>query len=140
MVDLVVQRDYAFPAAQVWALLEDFGNISWAPGMDNVTTEGEGVGMVRIITLEGAATVHERLEAMDAEEMSFEYSVPTGGALPVTDYRAGPTITALDDKRCHIDWRCTAKAEGVSDEQASEIISGFLTLLLQWIDDHLSAR
>ncbi len=46
MVNVHLARDFDIGAGKVWALLEDFGNISWAPGIDKTEVIGEGVGMI----------------------------------------------------------------------------------------------
>ena len=53
MVEVHVARDLDFPAATVWALLEDFGDISWAPGIDRIEVIGEGIGMIRRLHMQG---------------------------------------------------------------------------------------
>lgn len=137
MAEVLLQRDYDFPAATVWALLSDFGNISWAPGMDRVEVIGEGPGMIRRIHMPDMEPIDEVLEAMDHDNMTFTYTIPSGIPMPVTDYRAGPTVVATGENSCRIDWRGSGTPVGVSDEEAAEIIKGFYTMLLQWIDEHL---
>ncbi len=137
MAEVLVQRDYTFPAEKVWALLADFGNISWAPGMDKVEVIGEGVGMTRRIHMPDMDPIDEVLEHIDHDAMTLSYSIPTGIPMPVTDYRAGPTVVVTGDASCRIDWRGSASPVGVSDEEAGEIIKGFYTMLLQWVDEHL---
>lgn len=63
------------PAADVWAVLADFGEIvRWAPIVDHsclLSTQREGVGMVRRIQ-SGRRTVVERVvEWVDGERLSY---------------------------------------------------------------------
>lgn len=104
MVDVHVARDLDFSAATVWALLEDFGDINWAPGIDKIEVIGEGIGMIRRLHLSGMEPIDEQLDSMDASTMTFAYSIPRGIPMPVTDYRANAKVTALDEGRCHLDW------------------------------------
>ncbi len=63
------------PAAEVWAVLADFGeNVRWAPIVDHsclLSAQREGVGMVRRIQ-SGRRTVVERVvEWVDGERLSY---------------------------------------------------------------------
>ena len=51
MVEVSAQRDYEFGVGEVWAVFADFGNVSWVPGVERVDLEGEGVGMIRHLTV-----------------------------------------------------------------------------------------
>lgn len=138
MIDLTVQKEIAAPATRAWELLSDFGDISWAPGMDNVEVIGQGVGMVRKLPMPDAPAVEEKLEVLDHDNMTLVYTIPAGLPMPVTDYRATAKVVALGDDRCRIDWHCSAREDGVSAEQAEAIVKGFYDMLLGWIDDHLT--
>lgn len=140
MIDLTVQKEIAVPAADAWALIADFGDISWAPGMDNVEVEGEGEGMVRKIHMPDAPPVEEKLESLDSHTMTMVYTIPTGIPMPVTDYRATARVIDLGAGRCRIDWHCSAQEAGVSPEEAENIIRGFYDMLLGWIAEHLEKR
>ncbi len=140
MAEVLLQRDYNFSAETVWELLSNFGDISWAPGMDKVEVIGEGPGMIRRIFMPDMEPIDEVLQEMDHENMSFTYTIPSGIPMPVTDYKAGPTVVSTGANSCRVDWRGSASPVGVSEEEAAEIITGFYTMLLQWIDEHLQAK
>lgn len=139
-MEVTLHRDYAFPAEKVWALLSDFGDISWAPGMEKVEVIGEGIGMTRRIFMPGMDPIDEVLESMDHDARRFSYTIPTGIPMPVTDYRAGAQVVATGDDSCRVEWFCSATPEGVSEGEAAEMVKGFLGMLLQWIDDHLQQK
>lgn len=140
MAEVLLQRDYDFSADTVWALLSNFGDISWAPGMDKVEVIGDGPGMTRRIFMPGMDPIDEVLKEMDHASMSFTYTIPSGIPMPVTDYTAGPTVVSTGANSCRVDWRGSATPVGVSDDEAAEIIKGFYTMLLQWVDEHLKAQ
>ena len=133
MFDVVVTKEVNAPAAKVWNLLADFGDISWVPGMGNVETEGQGVGMIRKIAVGEGPPAVERLEAMDSEAMSFRYSIVSGNPMPVENVQGGGKVEVLDDKRCLITWSATAAEVGVSEKEAADMLSGFYTGLLDVI-------
>ena len=140
MIDLTVQKEIPVSAARAWELLADFGDISWAPGMDNVEVEGQGVGMVRRIHLPDAQPVEEKLEVLDPQTRTIVYSIPAGIPMPVTNYRATARVVDLGGNKCRIDWQCSAQEAGVSAEEAENIVRGFYGMLLGWIADELERR
>jgi hypothetical protein len=138
MVSVVVEKDIPQPAAKVWALLADFGDISWS-GMDNVEVEGEGVGMIRrIIVGEGAAV--ERLEAYDSEAMSFTYAIVSGNPLPIDNLKGSPKVTAVDDSNCRLSWTVTGAEAGISEQEAGDMLSGFYSGLLETVSNAVLAK
>jgi len=139
MVEAHLQREFNVPAEKIWALLENFGDINWAPGIDKIELIGSGIGMTRRLHIQGMAPIDEVLTAQDSSTMSFSYDIPRGVPLPVTDYSANAKVSALDSGRCRIDWYGRAEPKGVSDEDAVAMINGAYEMLLQWIDDWFSA-
>lgn len=141
MVEVKVERELSVSANKAWALISDFGDISWAPGMDKVVVTGEGPGMVRSIYMPGdTPPIDERLELLDHDQKLMEYTIPGPSPMPVSDYRASAQVLALDENRCLIDWRCRAQAVGVSSEEAEAIIAGFYNQLIDWIAAALKQR
>jgi hypothetical protein len=138
MAKIQVSRDFNHSAAVVWALLDDFGDISWAPGIDKIEVIGEGIGMIRRLHLKGMEPIDEQLSFKDAANMSFGYDIPTGIPLPMTDYSAKAQVTAIDDSHCHVDWYGQATPVGCSDDEAEQILKSTYDMLLQWVDDALS--
>lgn len=139
MVDVVVTKEINVPAAKVWPLLADFGDMSWVPGMGAVEIEGQGVGMIRKISVGEGPPAIERLEALDNEAMSFRYSIVSGNPMPVENLQGGGVVEALDDSRCLITWSATAVEVGVSEDEAAEMLSGFYSGLLEVISSVASA-
>ncbi|MBQ0795326.1 SRPBCC family protein [Zhongshania sp.] len=140
MVETHLARELDIPAERVWALLEDFGDISWAPGIDKIELIGSGIGMTRRLHIKGIDPIDEVLTAQDASTMSFAYDIPRGVPMPVTNYSANAKVTALDDGRCQIDWYGRAEPQGVSDSDAVAMINGAYEMLLQWIADWFAAE
>ncbi len=139
MVNVHLARDFDIAAGKVWALLEDFGNISWAPGIDKTEVIGEGVGMTRRLHIAGMEPIDEVLTAMDKSAMTFSYNIPRGIPMPVTDYSANAKVTPLGEGRCHVDWYGRAEPVGISEKELGAMLTGTYEMLLQWIHDHLAA-
>ena len=69
MAEAKVVKTIAAPADDVWAQLSDFAGIKPGGPIEAVEYEGEGVGMVRTLTM-GGGLVIERLETHDAQARS----------------------------------------------------------------------
>jgi hypothetical protein len=125
------------PAETVWPIIENFGDISWAPGIERVEIVGEGIGMARMIYMPGMEAIEERLTAMEPDIMRVSYAIPRGLPMPLTDYTASGQVTALPGGRCRLDWRGEAElGEGVTEQEAKDILSGTYDMLMGWIAEH----
>ena len=140
MVEVQIEREFEFTAAAVWAVIADFGNVSWVPGVEKVEVEGDGIGMIRHLTVPVFPPLHERLEAVDHEKMSLEYSIPAVEYISVKNYRALAQVIELSPERCRVLWSCTAEAEGAPEEEATGKTRDFYEAMLGWINDHLEQQ
>lgn len=137
MVEVSVEREFDSDAGKLWAILADFGDISWIPGVEKVELEGEGVGMIRHVTAPGMAVLHERMDAIDPERMILDYSLPALEYLRVKDYRARARVVALEGGRCRLIWSCESVADGVSEAQAAANTEAFYAMVMGWIGEAL---
>jgi hypothetical protein len=137
MVEVRVERGLEFGAQEIWAIIADFGNVSWVPGVEKVELEGEGVGMVRHLTVPVYPQLHERLEAIDHEKMILDYSIPAVAYLHLKDYRARAQVSELGSERCRLVWSGIAEVDGVDDEQAIAETEAFYGSIMDWICDYL---
>jgi mxaD protein len=101
------------PAEKVWALIKDFGNMSWHPDIFNTSSEGGNKkGGTRVLTLKDGNTITEELKKYDDAKMSYAYKITEMStaktithagveekvpALPVDNYSASIEITAKGD-------------------------------------------
>jgi hypothetical protein len=138
MVAVSLEREFDVDAGRVWAILADFGDISWIPGIEKVQLEGEGVGMIRHVTAPGMPVLHERMEAIDHEKMTLDYSVPAVGYLQVKNYRARARVVALDGGRCRLIWSCESDPDGVTEAQATANSEAFYEMVMGWIGGALA--
>jgi hypothetical protein len=132
MSDAVVEREVAAPAADVWAVLRDFGNIPWIPAAGQVDVEGDGPGMRRHIHGSGAGDpVVERLISRDDAARTIEYTIDENNPLPVTTYVGRVTVEDRDGAST-IRW--SAAFEPAADEaEAVAIVGMMLDALTGWL-------
>jgi len=138
MVEFSMERDFPIPASDVWGMLANFSDISWIPGIEKVVLEGEGIGMVRHVTAVGLPELHERMDAIDHETMTLDYSVPEVAYLQVVDYTARAKVTPLVDGHCRVNWSCKSQANGISEDEATANTAAFYEMIMSWIKDYFS--
>ena len=134
MVEVSVEREFDADADRLWKILADFGDISWIPGIEKVELEGEGVGMIRHLTVPVYPQLHERLDSIDHEEMVLEYSIPAVEYIQVEDYAARAQVFDLGPGRCRTRMTCKAEATGPEAEARTR---AFYVAMLGWIDEFL---
>lgn len=122
MTTVTITEDIAGPAADVWAILGDFAGIQVGGPVTAVDVEGEGVGMVRTLSL-GEGRIVERLDAHDAAAMRFAYSIINDDcALPVSDYSARVQITDLGSDGCRVEWSGTFEPKGAAEAEVIPVV------------------
>jgi len=121
----VVERIAAAPA-EVFAVLGDFKGIKPGPGIESVDYEGDGVGMTRSIHLANGSVV-ERLEAYDAQAMTWRYAIINDSPLPFSNYSATVILTDNGDGTTTVDWTGTFEPRGVEEADAVAMARGIYT-------------
>jgi Polyketide cyclase / dehydrase and lipid transport len=124
MAQVKVEGDVAATIDDVWKVIGDFVGFIAAQGLQ-VTGEGEGIGMLRTLTV-GPTTVVERLEALDEANHKTSYSI-VSGPIPVTDYLAtielaALELAALDGPATKVTWSATFEPAGVTEDQVTEMM------------------
>jgi uncharacterized membrane protein len=100
------------PAAEVWAIVADFGGIqTWMPGIDSCRVEGEN----RVIETMGM-TITERLISTDDPGRSLTYAIAEGA--PVEHHEAVITVVPTEETS-HVTWA----VEATPDEMADLMVS-----------------
>jgi hypothetical protein len=132
MGEVTVSRSLERDPAEVWALLANFGETGWIPMADKVTLEGEGVGMRRLLHMEGAEPIIEQLDAIDHDQQVLTYSIENN-PLPTSEYRAVCTVSADGDGTL-IEWVVTFVPIGDEDEVAG-MIGAVYDMMAGWIVD-----
>jgi hypothetical protein len=138
MVEVCLEREFDVDSGKPWAILADFGDIGWIPSLEKVELEGEGVGMIRHVTAPGMPMLHERMDAIDREQMILDYSVPAVEYLRTKNHRARARVVALAGGRCRLVWSCETEADGVSEADATANCQAFYEMVLGWIGEALA--
>ena len=133
MKHVSVREELEAPVAAVWSLIRDFGEVSaWAPDAQVASIEGEGAGAVRRIETEMGLFV-ERCPEHDDAAHRFSYEI-LESPLPFTSYLAVVELSAIDEKRCAIEWSCDFEAapesvEGLAGAVENTYRTGFIHAL-----------
>lgn len=102
------------PAAKVWAIIKNYDDMSWLPGVKSVkATNGNATGSMRVITLKEGGTIEEEMKKHDDAGMSYAYKITKMSTvktithsgqkedvpvLPVDNYAASIDVEAKGDK------------------------------------------
>ncbi|NOT65224.1 MAG: SRPBCC family protein [Methylotenera sp.] len=81
--------------AKVWAIVKDFGNMSWHPGVASTKVEKKADETFRTLTFKDGGNVYEKLRSVDDASMKIKYEI-ISGTLPLTDYNASITVAKGD--------------------------------------------
>jgi hypothetical protein len=124
MTTVNVTEEIAGPAADVFAVLGDFTGVQVGGPITAVEYEGEGIGMVRSISLGGGLIV-ERLEVHDPVAMHFAYCITNDDCvLPVSNYTSKLQITDLGAQGCRVEWIGSFEPKGLPEADVMPIIEG----------------
>jgi Polyketide cyclase / dehydrase and lipid transport len=97
------------PPAKVWAMIADFHDMSWLPGVTKTTGGGgnEPDTATRQLTLDGGATIDESLYKYDAGEMSYSYRIDKVDVkvLPVNNYSSTIIVLPTAGGKSSVEWR-----------------------------------
>ncbi len=103
-----VTQDIAAPPEVVWAIIDDFQDMSWHPAV--VKTEGTGgstPGATRTLTLGGGGQIMEKLEKYDPATHSYFYRIEQVDpkVLPVTNYSSWISVTPAPAGSSSVIWK-----------------------------------
>src|SRR5262245_51635504 len=110
---------------KAWALIGDFCGIKdWHPAIANCELKEMDGAKIRTLTTKDGAVLVEKLTAWDDASHSYSYEI-LESPLPVANY-ASTIVVEEDDEpdTVAITWSSTFDANGKTDDEAREIISG----------------
>jgi carbon monoxide dehydrogenase subunit G len=141
MAEVSTSAVLAAPAEAVWRLLEDFGDIQrWWPTdglvrIEQVATEGQGVGMIRHIKNEGARhPVSERLDFLDAASRTIVLSIIGARPPGITAYVAEGHVVAVDPSHCRIDYRALIATAPGREQQVRDAVLKTWALMFKGLE------
>lgn len=94
--EITIDRD----PDEVWALVSQFGDLSYLPGVESCTVEGD----VRTVNTMGME-IKEQLVARSDEDRSFTYAI-VAGPVPVESHEATVTVQPQGDAS-RVTWAVT---------------------------------
>jgi hypothetical protein len=124
MTTAKVTETVAAPVADVWRVMSDFAGIEPNEMIAGCTTEGEGVGAVRTITLNGGGEIVERLESCDEQSRTFSYAIINDSPLPVKNYLSTVRISDGGAGSTTVEWSSTFEAAGAPEADVIKLIEG----------------
>jgi hypothetical protein len=94
------------PADKVWAVVGNFGDMSWHPAMAKTEATGNEAGATRVLTTGTGGKISEKLTKYNAEGKSLSYEITDVDVkvVPVTNYSATITVTGSGDKST-VEWK-----------------------------------
>ncbi len=133
-INITVERDIAADIETVWAILENFGDLSWIPGADNVEVIGEGIGMMRRILMPDLPPIEETLQSLNAKEKTLSYTIPMNEIIPFDRYTADVTLSTTGTNITHVDWHCSFDTGEMPEADARALIEGNYAMILDGLE------
>ena len=126
---------YQVSADELWRTV-DFHQPSEnvMPPIESSKRTGNGVGATKVNTLQGGGDVHLLLVYYSPEERAFNYTIQSS-PLPVKNYVGVVRVKSLGDQRSELSWQGIYDPEGVSEEEADQILGGFYNAIAQRIGE-----
>jgi hypothetical protein len=103
---VVEKIDIDAPADKVWAIVGNFQDGSWIPGVTKVEGAGSDVGAKRTLIVKDGGKIEESVTKLDAAGKSIAYKIDNVDVkvLPVNNYAA--TITVKDyGGKSEVEWK-----------------------------------
>lgn len=105
------------PADVVWSAIRNIGRLDvWFPFIATCRVEGEGVGALRYMTIEGGGDIKDTIEEVDDFNMRLVYLRPIS-PFPVTYYKGTVEVFKSYDGLGVVAW--TIDFESAAEDSAS---------------------
>lgn len=129
MVHVSLRKEVGAPAAAVWDLLGHPESASTWPGVEKCEVEGSGAGCMRTLQLVGDERFCERFDLLDEAARRYHAEVLEVGRMPLRDFHYSMSVSEAGPERCAIDWEADFEADGIAEERARELVTGFYSQL-----------
>ena len=124
--DAGITAVYKTSADALWQKV-DFHGPSEAimPPIASSTRTGEGLGAIKVNTLQGGGDITLQLVYYAPEARAFNYVIRSG-PLPLANYVGEVRVTDLGDGRAELSWHGVYEPAGVTEAEADALLQGFL--------------
>ena len=117
-----ISKTLPIPAGRVWSAIADIDGLErWFPVITACRVIGNGVGALRILTLEAGGEMQDRIELIDHERRRFQYQ-RIQSPFPVSRYLGTVEVCVTEDSACVVNWTVEIEVE----EQHREALSTFI--------------
>lgn len=118
MPKVVLKADVAASPDSLWRAIRDFGALAgWNPLVRRLDCEGDGVGSVRRVELEGGGAFVERLDSRDDRQRVYSYSI-VESPLPISNGTVEIRVADNGDGTATVQWAGSFESEALSEFQA----------------------
>lgn len=119
-----VKKTIKAPADKVWATIRSFDDVdTFIPAIATCSVEGNGVGAKRICTMQDGGKILERLERVDEEAKTLQYSI-SEAPLPVSDYLGTVKVRDLGNGTTEVEWLSTMEVKGMPEAELKAMLEG----------------
>ena len=142
MPRVAIVKEVDAPATIVWALLTDFGDVSWIPVAERVEVAGEDIGMSRSIYGGGDRPAVETLTLLDHDGMRLGYSI-ADVPLPVSRFAALVSVAPAASEGAAITFDVDYDPLGPTEadaETARQAVEAVYGMIAGWLVDAAAAR
>jgi len=128
------------PADEAWQAIRQFGRLDvWFPSMAACRIEGDGVGAVRYLTLDGGlGDITDHLLSLDDEERRLTYR-RTESPFPVTSYVGTVEVVRSFDSLAVIVWTVDFESTPDVSELVAELLRDAIAAGLDGMEADLQA-
>ena len=126
------------PADRAWAAVRQFGRLDvWFPSMAACRIEGDGVGALRFLTLEGGlGEIADRLLAVDDEGRRLTYE-RTESPFPVTSYVGTVEVFRSFDSLAVVVWTIDFESAAEDGEGVAALLEDAIAAGLEGMETDL---
>ena len=123
-LEVSISTDLDARPGDIWAVVGGFNALAdWHPAIVASEQSGKGPGATRVLTLGDGASIEEHQTARDDDAREYSYII-LSGPLPVANYASTISVSEGENGGSVVTWSSSFEAAGVTDEEASAIITG----------------
>ncbi|HEY2213835.1 MAG TPA: SRPBCC family protein [Acidimicrobiales bacterium] len=118
-----ITKKMEVPANQAWIAIRNFGRLDvWFPSMAGCRIEGEGIGAIRYLTLDGGlGSITDHLIALNESQRRLTYE-RTESPFPVTSYVGNVEVFESFDGLAIVVWTIDFESEPDVSEFVATIL------------------